>query len=47
MHFVSGMAICIGIGLATLFRLFAYRTFVFNNHQLGEDAAELASASAK
>ena len=37
----------LGIGLATLFRLFAYRTFVFNNHQQGEEAGELASASAK
>jgi putative flippase GtrA len=41
------IATVIGIGLATLFRLFAYRTFVFNNHQVpGDDAAgELASAS--
>ena len=41
------IATVIGIGLATLFRLFAYRKFVFNNHPLGEEAAELASASAK
>jgi putative flippase GtrA len=41
------IATVIGIGLATLFRLFAYRKFVFNNHQLGEEAGELASASAK
>ncbi len=40
------LATIIGIGLATLFRLFAYRKFVFNNHQV-EEAAELASASAK
>ena len=40
------IATVIGIGLATLFRLFAYRKFVFNNHQV-EEAAELASASAK
>jgi len=41
------IATVIGIGLATLFRLFAYRKFVFNNHPLGEEAAELAAASAK
>jgi putative flippase GtrA len=44
------LATIIGIGLATLFRLFAYRKFVFNNHQEthgGEEAGELASASAK
>ena len=40
------LATIIGIGLATLFRLFAYRKFVFNNHQV-EESAELASASAK
>jgi len=40
------VATVIGIGLATLFRLFAYRKFVFNNHQV-EEAGELASASAK
>ena len=40
------LATIIGIGLATMFRLFAYRKFVFNNHQV-EEAAELASASAK
>ena len=40
------IATVIGIGLATLFRLYAYRKFVFNNHQV-EEAAELASASAK
>ena len=27
------LATIIGIGLATMFRLFAYRKFVFNNHQ--------------
>jgi len=37
------LATIIGIGLATLFRLYAYRRFVFNNHQV-EEAAELASA---
>jgi putative flippase GtrA len=45
------LATIIGIGLATLFRLYAYRKFVFNNHQEtgegGEEAGELASASAK
>ena len=41
------IATVIGIGLATLFRLFAYRKFVFNNHQLGEEAGELAPVSAK
>ena len=41
------IATVIGIGLATLFRLFAYRKFVFNNHHLSEEAAELAAASAK
>jgi putative flippase GtrA len=41
------IATVIGIGLATLFRLFAYRKFVFNNHQPAEAAGELASASAK
>ena len=41
------IATVIGIGLATLFRLFAYRTFVFNNHQAAEEAGQLAPASAK
>jgi putative flippase GtrA len=45
------IATIIGIGLATLFRLFAYRKFVFNAHQGngggGEAAGELASASAR
>jgi putative flippase GtrA len=45
------IATIIGIGLATLFRLFAYRKFVFSNHNVagegGEEAGELASASAK
>jgi putative flippase GtrA len=45
------IATVIGIGLATLFRLFAYRKFVFSNSQAagegGEEAGELASASAK
>ena len=45
------IATVIGIGLATLFRLFAYRKFVFNNHpeagEGGEEAGELASASVK
>ena len=41
------VATVIGIGLATMFRLFAYRTFVFNNHQAAEDAGQLAPASAK
>ncbi len=41
------VATIIGIGLATMFRLFAYRKFVFNNHQTAEEAGELASASAK
>jgi putative flippase GtrA len=45
------LATIIGIGLATLFRLFAYRKFVFNNHpeagEGGEEAGELASASVK
>jgi putative flippase GtrA len=41
------IATVIGIGLATLFRLYAYRKFVFNNHQVDEEAAELAAASAK
>ena len=45
------IATVIGIGLATLFRLFAYRKFVFNNHPVagegGEEAGELASASVK
>jgi putative flippase GtrA len=44
------IATIIGIGLATLFRLFAYRKFVFSNHQGngdgGAEAGELASASA-
>ena len=45
------IATVIGIGLATLFRLFAYRTFVFSNQQGnngdgGEEAGELASATA-
>jgi putative flippase GtrA len=45
------IATIIGIGLATLFRLFAYRTFVFNNHQDagggGEQADELYPVSTK
>ncbi len=45
------IATIIGIGLATLFRLYAYRKFVFNDHQGngggGEAAGELASASAR
>jgi putative flippase GtrA len=41
------VATVIGIGLATMFRLFAYRTFVFNNHQAADEAGELASASVK
>jgi putative flippase GtrA len=43
------IATVIGIGLATLFRLFAYRKFVFNNHQIdgGEEAGELAPVSMK
>jgi putative flippase GtrA len=44
------LATVIGIGLATLWRLFAYRTFVFNNHQPttpGDDADELYPASMK
>ena len=44
------IATIIGIGLATLFRLFAYRKFVFSDHQGnggGEEAGELASASAR
>ena len=46
------LATIIGIGLATLFRLYAYRKFVFNDHQGnggggGEEAGELASASAR
>jgi len=45
------IATVIGIGLATLFRLFAYRKFVFSDHQGsgggGESAGELASASAR
>jgi putative flippase GtrA len=42
------IATVIGIGLATLFRLFAYRTFVFNNHQAaGDEAGELAPVSVK
>jgi putative flippase GtrA len=46
------IATIIGIGLATLFRLYAYRKFVFSNHQGngdgdgGAEAGELASASA-
>jgi putative flippase GtrA len=42
------IATVIGIGLATLFRLYAYRKFVFNDHRGGgEEAEELASASAR
>ena len=46
------IATVIGIGLATLFRLFAYRKFVFSdqpegNGDGGEAAGELASASAR
>jgi putative flippase GtrA len=46
------IATVIGIGLATLFRLYAYRKFVFSNQQGnngdgGEEAGELASATAR
>jgi len=41
------LATIIGIGLATMFRLFAYRKFVFNNHEVGEESEELTPASAK
>jgi putative flippase GtrA len=41
------LATIIGIGLATMFRLFAYRKFVFNNHPLDDETAELAPASVK
>jgi putative flippase GtrA len=44
------IATIIGIGLATMFRLYAYRKFVFSNHgngDGGEEAGELASASAR
>ena len=42
------IATIIGIGLATLFRLYAYRKFVFSDHQGdGGAEAELASASAR
>jgi putative flippase GtrA len=45
------IATIIGIGLATLFRLYAYRKFVFSDHQGngdgGAEAGELASASAR
>ena len=45
------IATIIGIGLATMFRLFAYHKFVFSNQgngdgDGGEEAGELASASA-
>ena len=45
------LATIIGIGLATMFRLFAYHKFVFSNQgngdgDGGEEAGELASASA-
>jgi putative flippase GtrA len=43
------IATVIGIGLATLFRLYAYRKFVFSDQghgDGGEEAGELASASA-
>jgi putative flippase GtrA len=45
------IATIIGIGLATMFRLYAYRKFVFSNQgnghgDGGEEAGELASASA-
>ena len=40
------LATIIGIGLATLFRLYAYRKFVFNDvHVPDEPAEELATAS--
>jgi putative flippase GtrA len=40
------IATVIGIGLATLFRLYAYRKFVFLEHSAdGDDQVELASAS--
>jgi putative flippase GtrA len=35
----------IGIGIATLFRLFCYRKFVFRHVRVEEDTAELASVS--
>jgi putative flippase GtrA len=40
-------ATVVGIGIATLFRLFAYRKFVFSGHRGGgdEEAGELASAT--
>ena len=41
------LATIIGIGLATMFRLFAYRKFVFNNHPLDDETAELTPASVK
>ena len=42
------IASVIGIGLGTLFRLFAYRKFVFLEHAAGADpATALASASAR
>jgi putative flippase GtrA len=44
------IATIIGIGLATMFRLYAYRKFVFSNQgngDGGEEAGELASASAR
>jgi putative flippase GtrA len=40
------LATIIGIGLATMFRLFAYRKFVFNNHNADEEPTELAAAAA-
>jgi putative flippase GtrA len=45
------IATVIGIGLATLFRLYVYRKFVFSDHRPegdgGEEAGELTSASAR
>jgi putative flippase GtrA len=43
------IATVIGIGLATLFRLYAYRRFVFSNQggDGGEEAEEFASATAR
>jgi putative flippase GtrA len=42
------LATIIGIGLATLFRLFAYRKFVFGEHRsVGEEAADLEAASVR
>ncbi len=40
------LATIIGFVLATMFRLFAYRKFVFNNHHPDEEPTELAAAAA-